>query len=144
MEKNNVPRKRAKGGRPQKADPVVYRISVNFSDEEQARFLTLFELSGLLSKAAFVKARIFNESFRVIKTDRAALEYVAKLTTFYAQFRAIGVNYNQLIKELHIHFSEKKALAFLYKLEAATKELAVIGRQIIELTKEVDAKWSPK
>lgn len=142
--KDSTPRKRGKGGRPLKVDPIVYRVSVNFSAKENARFLMLFETSGVASKASFVKARIFNESFRVIKTDRAALEYVAKLTTFYAQFRSIGVNYNQLVKELHIHFSEKKALAFLYKLEKATMELAKIGQQIIALTKEVDAKWSPK
>ncbi len=27
-------------------------------------------------------------------TDRGTLEYVAKLTQFHAQFRAVGVNYN--------------------------------------------------
>lgn len=92
----------------------------------------------------FIKARVFNESFRVIKTDRAAMEYVAKPTTFYVQFRKVGVNYNQLIKELHIHFTEAKALAYLYKLENMTKELAIIEQQIFALTKEVDERWATK
>ena len=98
----------AKGDDPRKNDPAVYRFSVNFSAVEHARFLDLYEQSGLLSKAAFIKARVFNEAFRVVKTDRGTLEYVAKLTAFHAQFRAVGTNYNQVVKELHAHFSEKK------------------------------------
>lgn len=140
MEKNKAPR-RGKGGRPTKNDPAVYRFSVNFSAVEHTRFLTLFEQSGLLSKSAFIKARVFNESFRVMKTDQGTIEYVAKLTTFHAQFRAVGVNYNQVVKELHAHFSEKKTLALLYKLEKATTELAVIGQQVIALSDEFKTRW---
>ena len=140
MEKNNTPR-RGKGGRPTKIDTADYRFSVNFTAEEYARFLTMFETSGLQSKAAFIKARVFNDTFRVIKTDRGTLEYVAKLTQFHAQFRAVGTNYNQVVKELHTHFSEKKALALLYKLEKITAELAAIGQQIIALSAEFNKRW---
>ena len=140
MEKNNTPR-RGKGGRPPKTDTADYRFSVNFTAEEYARFLTMFETSGLQSKAAFIKARVFNDTFRVIKTDRGTLEYVAKLTQFHAQFRAVGTNYNQVVKELHTHFSEKKALALLYKLERITAELAAIGQQIIALSEEFNKRW---
>ena len=91
MEKNNTPRK-GKGGRPTKTDTADYRFSVNFTAEEYARFLTMFETSGLQSKAAFIKARVFNDTFRVIKTDSGTLEFVAKLTQFHAQFRAVGTN----------------------------------------------------
>lgn len=76
-----------------------------------------------------------------MKTDRGTLEYLAKLTTFHAQFRAVGVNYNQVVKELHTHFSEKKTLALLYKLEKATAELAVIGQQVIALSEEFKTRW---
>ena len=140
MEKNNTPRK-GKGGRPTKTDTADYRFSVNFTAEEYARFLTMFETSGLQSKAAFIKARVFNDTFRVIKTDRGTLEYVAKLTQFHAQFRAVGTNYNQVVKELHTHFSEKKALALLYKLEKITAELSAIGQQIIALSEEFNKRW---
>ena len=140
MEKKNVPA-RGKGGRPTKTDTADSRFSVNFTAEEYARFLTMFETSGLQSKAAFIKARVFNDTFRVIKTDRGTLEYVAKLTQFHAQFRAVGTNYNQVVKELHTHFSEKKALALLYKLERITAELAAIGQQIIALSEEFNKRW---
>lgn len=90
--KQSLPRK--KGGRNPKTNPAVYRYTVNFDATEHAQFLTLFEQSGLQSMAQFIAARVFGEEFRVVKTDRAALEYVAKLTALYQQFRAIGVNYN--------------------------------------------------
>ena len=140
MEQNR-PARKGRGGRPAKDNPAIYRFSVNFSAEEHARFLTMYEQSGLLSKAAFIKARVFGDVFRVIKTDRGTLEYVAKLTQLHAQFRTVGTNYNQVVKLLHTHFSERKALAMLYKLENATKELAAVGQQIIALSEEFKERW---
>lgn len=139
--KNNEPRMRGKGGRPPKNDPAVYRFSVNFSAEEHVRFLSLFEKSGLVSKAAFIKARVFDESFRVVKADRGTLEFVAKLSTFHAQFRSIGINYNQIVKEVHTNFSEKKAYALLKKLERATEELVIVGQKIMAISKEFEERW---
>ena len=140
---SNTP-KRGKGGRSPKTDPANYRYSVNFTAVEHARFLTLFEQSGLQSKARFIAARVFGDDFRVVKIDRSAMEYVTKLTLFYAQFRAVGVNYNQVVKELHSNFSEKKALALLYKLEKVTVELVEIGRKILELSEEFKGQWLQK
>jgi hypothetical protein len=72
------------------------------------------------------------------------LEYVTKLSAFHAQFRAIGVNYNQIVKSLNSNFSEKKALAFLYKLEKATIELVEISRQIVQLSEKFQHEWLQK
>ena len=69
------------------------------------------------------------------------VEYYTRLTALYSQFRGIAVNYNQVVKALNTNFSEKKALAFLYKLEKATMELADLNRQIIELTREFETRW---
>jgi len=135
MEKKTS-RKQGKGGRPQEDDPATNCVMVRFNNTENARFLTLFEESGMHAKALFIKARVFDQTFRVVKTDRAALEYVTKLTSFYAQYRALGVNYNQVVKELHSHFSEKKTLALLYKLESITKELVVLCEQIVHLSQD--------
>ena len=131
------PRTRGKGGRLPKSNPAVRRETVNLDEAGHARFLTMFEQSGLLSKSKFIAARIFNEEFRVIRTDRATMEYVAKLTELFRQFRAIGVNYNQAVKELHIHFTEKKALALLYRLEKLTLELVELNRRIVELSQKL-------
>lgn len=54
------------------------------------------------------------------------------------------MNYNQVVKLLHTHFSERKALAMLYKLENATKELAAVGQRIVALSEEFQKRWSPE
>ena len=140
---SNTP-KRGKGGRTPKNDLANYRYSVNFTAVEHARFLTMFEQSGVQSKARFIAARIFGDEFRVVKIDRSAMEYVTKLTSFYAQFRSVGVNYNQVVKELHSNFSEKKTLALLYKLEKITIELVEIGKNILELSEAFKQRWLQK
>ena len=140
---SNTP-KRGKGGRTPKNDLANYRYSVNFTAVEHARFLTMFEQSGLQSKARFIAARVFGDEFRVVKIDRSTMEYVTKLTSFFAQFRSVGVNYNQVVKELHSNFSEKKALALLYKLEKATVDLVEIGKKIQELSEDFKANYLGK
>ena len=141
--KNNTPQ-RGKGGRTPKNDPASFRYSVNFTAVEHASFLTMFEQSGLQSKARFIAARVFNDEFRVVKIDRSALEYVTKLSALFAQFRAVGVNYNQVVKQLHSNFTQKKALALLYKLEKATVELTETGKKIAELSEEFKAEYLVK
>lgn len=142
--KTNACLQRKQRRRKPKTNPAVFRYTVNFNAVEHARFLTLFEQSGLQSKAQFIAARVFSEEFRVVRTDRAALEYVAKLTALYQQFRSVGVNYNQVVKELHVHFSEKKALAMLYKLEKTTMELIELSRKIVELSNTFENQWLRK
>ncbi|PLB19106.1 MAG: hypothetical protein TRG1_1978 [Flavobacteriaceae bacterium FS1-H7996/R] len=41
---------------------------------------------------------------------------------------------------LYGNFSEKKAAAYLYKLEKQTTEMAVLCQKIIQLTEEFEAK----
>ena len=121
-------RRNNKGGRPALQDPAKHRHVLYLNDRENARFLAQWEQSGVTSKSRFIAARLFGEPFRVVKVDKSAVEYCAKLTEFYAQFRAVAV----------------KALAFLYKLEKATTELAMLNRQVIDLTNECRELWLPK
>ena len=140
-EEKREPRKRGKGGRPPKNDPAKRRLTVNLTDTLYAEFLSLIEQSGVQSLSAFIAARIFGDEFRVVKTDASAVEFIAKLTALHAQIRSVGVNYNQVVKELHSNFGEKKALALLYKLEKATIELAGIGREVMQLCEQFKAKY---
>lgn len=132
------------GGRPPKIDPAKNRISVNLNDVEYADFLTIYEKSGVHSMASFIKARIFNETFRVVKVDGSLLEYTQQLSSFYNQYRAIGVNYNQAVATLKSKFEERKALAMLYKLEQQTMGLVQISRQISLLSQEFRKLWLQK
>ena len=64
MNENKEPRKRGKGGRPPKNDPAANCLMVRFTDTGYARFLSMFEQSGVRSKARFILARIFGEKFK--------------------------------------------------------------------------------
>ena len=137
-------KKKSKYGRNPKLDPKTHCVMVRFDDGEWNRFLTMYEESNVYAKAVFLKAHFFGQKFKVLKVDKTMLDYYTKLSDFHAQFRAIGTNYNQVVKELRSHFSEKKAMALLYKLEKCTEELAALSHRIVELSKEMEAKWSPK
>ena len=133
-------KKQHQGGRKPKSDPAVFRYSVSFNATEHAEFLSRFEKSGLQVKAHFIASCIFQRELKVVKVDKAAMDYYMRLTTFHSQFRAIGVNYNQVVKAIKATFTEKKALAFLYKLEKATMELVAIYKQVADLTAEFERK----
>ena len=136
--------KKSKYGRNPKLNPKTHCVMVRFDDVEWNRFLTMYKESQVYAKAVFLKAHFFGQKFRVIKVDKTMVDYCTKLSDFHAQFRAIGTNYNQVVKELRCHFSEKKAMALLYKLEGQTVELVKLSRQIVELSKELEEKWSQK
>ena len=121
-------KRKSKAGRNPKLDPAVYRYTVRFNEEEHNRFLAMFGKSGVYARSVFLKAHFFGQPFKVLKVDKTLVDYYTKLSDFHAQFRAVGTNYNQVVKELRLHFSEKKAMALLYKLEQHTVELVKLSR----------------
>ena len=136
--------KRNRGGRNPKLDPATKRYSVNFSSEEDMRFLRMFDRSGMTSKSAFIKARIFGEPFHVVTFDKSRHDYYAKLSDFHAQFRMVGNNYNQTLKELKCHFSERRAMALVCKLEKYMMQLVQIISKVTELTNEYKERVNSK
>ncbi len=127
-----------KVGRKPKANPSIHRYSISFNDMENAQFLTLFEQSGMKVMAHFITACIFQKPIKTVKIDMDAVDFHTRLTNFYSQFRAVGTNYNQIVKILYRNFSEKKASAYLFKLEKQTAEMAELCRKVIELTQEFE------
>jgi len=143
MNENNN-KKQNKGGRKPKLDPSTHRHVFRLTDEENAKLLSLFETSGMNNKAKFIISLLLQREIKVVKIDVAAMDFHAQLTKLYSQFRAVGVNYNQVVKILYRNFSEKKAAAYLFKLEKQTTEMATLCQQIIQLTQEFEAKYLAK
>jgi hypothetical protein len=137
-------RRKHKGGRKPKIDPCKHRYAISLNDVDNARFLSLFEASGMNVKAHFITATLFEKPVKVVKIDKGTVDYYMRLTSFYSQFRAIGVNYNQVTKAIRGAFTERMALALLSKLEKATFQLAEINKQVMYLTKEFEARWLQK
>lgn len=140
MEQNSK-KKQNKGGRIPKSDPSIHRHVFRLTDQENNRLLSLFEASGMSNKAKFIISVLFGKEIRTVKIDKAAVDYYMRLTTLYGQFRAVGVNYNQIVKLLYRYFSEKKAAAYLYKLEKETTEMAKLIQEMTRLTQEFEEKY---
>ena len=133
-----------KTGRRPKDDPAKIRYTISFNEAEHARFLSLFDKSGMQVKAHFITSCIFNKTIKTVQIDKGTVDFYMRLTSFHSQFRSVGVNYNQIVKMLYRHFSEKKAAAFLYKLEKQTVEMAVLCQKIILLTEVFEATYLKK
>lgn len=138
-EKNSI-KKRNKGGRKPKVNPSTHRHVFRLTDEENANLLGLFEASGTNNKAKFIISLVFGNEMKSVKIDKGTVDFYMRLTSFHSQFRSVGVNYNQLVKLLYRNFSEKKAAAYLYKLEKQTVEMATLCKQIILLMEEFEQK----
>ncbi|KMQ70579.1 conjugal transfer protein MobA [Chryseobacterium koreense] len=133
-----------KSGRKPKIDPAVHRYSFNLNDEDNAKFLALFDQSEMKVIAHFITACIFQKTVKTVKIDMDAVEYHTGLTKFFGQFRGIATNYNQIVKLLNANFSDKKASAYLYKLEKKTIELVQVTKEVIRLTQEFEEKYLKK
>ncbi len=150
-----------KTGRTPKLNPKTHCIMVRFDDEEYNQFLALYGKSGVRAKAVFLKTHFFGQPFKVVNVDKSLVDYCTKLSDFHAQFRNIGTNYNQVVKELRVHltlsnvgytrqikraclpsfarhFSERKTIALLYKLERYTIQLADVSHEIVELSRKLE------
>jgi len=131
-------------GRKPAADRATHRYGIKLTSAENARFEELFLRSGLRERARFIKAMIFGREMRIVKVDKATMDYYIRLTGFYAQFQAIGNNYNQTVRAIKSNFGEKRGLAMLYRLEKQTVELVVLSRAIIAMTREYEEKYLNK
>lgn len=96
------------------------------------------------NKAKFIIYLLFSKKMKSVKIDKGTVDFYMRLTSFHSQFRSVGVNYNQIVKLLYRSFSEKKAAAFLYKLEKQTAEMAMLCQKIIQLTEEFETKYLKK
>ena len=137
-------KKISKTGRKPKNDPAVNRYSINLNAEDNAKFLALFDQSGMKVIAHFITACIFQKTVKTVKINMDAVEYHEGLTRFFSQFRGIATNYNQIVKLLNSNFSDKKASAYLYKLEKQTEEMKELLLKVVALTTGFEKKYLKK
>jgi hypothetical protein len=136
--------KNSKVGRPPKKDPAIHRYGFKLNSQEKLIFERMMERTGITDRSRYIKSVLFERELKVVKIDKATMDYYIRLTNFYHQFQAIGNNYNQTTKAIKTNFGEKRGLAMLYRLEKATIELVVLSKQIVELTREYESKWLQK
>ena len=78
----------------------------------------------------FHQKAIFGGTIKMVKIDKATMDYYIRLTEFHKQFRAVGNNYNQVVRAIKTNFGEKRAMSLLYKLEKMTLELMLLTKKL--------------
>lgn len=102
--------------------------------KDQQKVIELFHKSGAETKSDFVRARLLDESFKVITVDKTAVEYYRKLSAITAQIHKIGVLYNQAVRAINSYHSVKTAQLLLQKLEQYSLQIISLQEQAIALT----------
>ena len=128
-------------GRKPKSDPADRKYSFRLNAEENTRFEKLLADSGVGNLTLFIKKSIFSGQIKVVKIDKATMDYYIRLTEFHKQFQAVGNNYNQVVRALKNNFGEKRAMSLLYRLEKLSVELMLLCKKITALTQEYERKW---
>jgi hypothetical protein len=122
----NVEKK--KRGRKPKANPQKFRYMLRLNDKDHKRFLQMFEKSGKPSYAAFITDCVLNRLLKVIKINKSAIDFIMLLSCFFAQFRAIKNNYNQVFHVLIRNFGEEKARKMMKIVEQSTLQFGFLKR----------------
>jgi len=133
--------KKNKAGRKPVQDPAIHKYYVYLNSADSVKLENMFDLSGYKYKAHFIRDKVLNASFKVKIFDKSTADYIIKLSQFRGQMRGIANNYNQLIRLLKEQLGEKKALAFLYKLEKATIALVQTHKQIESQIQQLEERW---
>ena len=102
--------------------------------ENQQKLIELYRRSGAKTKSDFLRARLLDESFKVITEDESAEEYYRKLSSITAQMHKIGILYNQAVKAINSYHTVKAAQVMLQRLEQFSQQIITLEQIAIELT----------
>lgn len=129
------------GGRPHKINPSVHRYVVRFDAAENTVFLSLFDESGAVNKAAFIKNVLLGKPFKVFVVDENTRIFIDKLSSLNSHYRTLVVDYDTLVRTLRENFTEKQAMSALYRLEQVTIDPVKTNREIVAIANRFDAYW---
>ena len=102
--------------------------------KDQQKLIELYRRSGAKTKSDFPRARLLDESFKVIIEDESTEEYYRKLSSITARIQKIGILYNQTVRAINSYHSVKAAQGMLQRLEQCSRQIIILEQQAIELT----------
>ncbi len=68
----------------------------------------MFERSGAINKATFIKNFLFQKPFNGFVVDENTRIFINQLSSLNALYRTCGVSYDTLVKTFRENFSEKQ------------------------------------
>jgi hypothetical protein len=125
-------RQKKKQGRRPKADPQKFRYMFRLNDKDHKRFLQMFECSGKPSYSAFIADCVLNRPRKTIEINKSVIDFVMLMSSFFAQFRAVKTNFNQMYGALVHNFDEQKALEMIQIVVQSTREFGILKQDFEE------------
>ena len=104
--------------------------------KDQQKIPELYRRSGAKTKSDFLRARLLDESFKVIIEDESAEEYYRKLSSITARMHKISILYNPTVRAINSYHSVKAAQGMLQRLEQFSQQIINIEKLAIGLTWE--------
>lgn len=112
------------------------KISVRVTDEEFIVIDKNFALSGRKNRSKFYRDLLLKQGQISPVTRIGSLENNEKLRIILiewrAEFKKIGVNYNQMVKQINAHPSERRLFGILNNIQKLTQALIRTNDDIIK------------
>lgn len=131
-------------GRPRKDDLKKYSHMFRLNEKDSHRLIRMYKESKAKSMSKFLADKILNHRMKVIEVNKSAIDFVMLLTHFFAQYRAVKNNYNQLFALLVKNLGQKKARKFIKIIEQPTLEFIQTMKEIENIAIKLKEQCLPK
>ena len=139
-------REQSKRGRKPKPEVnrQTNRIAFRLNNAERKQLLMMYEKSNSKSMSAFLADCILKKPAKIVVVNKSAIDFVMLLSSFFAQFRAVKNNYNQVFHALIQNFGEQKARSMMKTVENSTLQFGLLERNFEEYVTKLRGKCLPK
>lgn len=109
------------------------------NEKDQLRAMELMRKSGAKSKSEYMRKQLLNEKFLVLSYDKNVEKFIDVVEKILYEINKIGVNYNQITKQINTAHTAKVGEILLSKVELShqdIKELLTYTNKTIDRLKE--------
>ena len=135
---------KSKRGRKPSTNPKKHRLMIRLNNEEKKQFLKQFERSEMASYSAYIADCVLNKPLKIVEINKSAIDFVMLLSSFFAQFRAVKNNFNQMYNALVRNFGEQEALEMIGIVAKSTREFGLLRNILIEYVTKLKEQCLPK
>jgi hypothetical protein len=121
------------------------QYSIRFTEKEGIELDYLLHKYGFQKVSSFIKKCIFQKELHVITYDESLYDVIDKLNEILYQYRKIGANYNQTVKQISKSVGEEQGKQSLSRLAQNTIDLVQITeKMIVPIVTALEKKYDSK
>jgi DNA-binding FadR family transcriptional regulator len=137
-----VPIPRPRNGRPpkKKADRKDTNLVLRLTESDQERITAAFDNSTYANRSQMVYDMLFHR--QLYQKDANTVEIYNLMQDMVKEIKAIGVNYNQLVKKVHTLTSSQLIASELSKAISMQVEIKATEQKIFSEITKLSDKWS--